>query len=197
VLDWIGPGYDRMLIGGVEVSARKMRKFARKLEGLVASALQELMFGPCDVSSRAWKNLLASEDLNNTNTGFTAVPESVLVLNRLYTNPDLMSKNNLVCLDVCFVLFCFVLCCFAWFCSTWFFLLRSTDVYFNSTDRIWKQTPALKYLSVSEQCLEWLLALIHLTSGLPARSTEIQTLRLRNVRGSQRSFFFSQSKAGL
>lgn len=57
-------------------------------------------------------------------------------------------------------------------------------------DMVWRRTAAVRYKLQVDAFLEQLLLLIHVTSGQPARGTEVLSLRYKNsLHGQNRNIF--------
>jgi hypothetical protein len=63
--------------------------------------------------------------------------------------------------------------------------------YFFNEDLTLKIRPARTWIDIVEKLLRKILFLIHVTGGGTARATELSTMKVRNLKGSRRSIFFS------
>ena len=73
--------------------------------------------------------------------------------------------------------------------TKWKAMVREEDghIYFNSK-------AVFKYISEMETFLEYLLILVHLTSGQPARGTELTTIRYRNALQNLRNIYIEDGQ---
>lgn len=59
---------------------------------------------------------------------------------------------------------------------------------------VWRSDAVKRYLKIYDLFIEELAFFIHLTSGMPARATELETYTIRNTASSQRSVFLKGKK---
>src|SRR5579871_5674300 len=152
-----------MIFNGRPLEIRQLRTFIHSLVSTATTMVIELMFGDRGMLDRLDLNALR-DDLNLANLGYSFVRETENQLSNGRSNMmDRLKKPEL-----------------------W-----DTFIMNEGDGLVFQPDATHQYLQKVESMLEIILALIHLTSGQPARGTELTSLRYVNTLQSTRNIFIS------